>query len=75
MPNEDKTGPTGEGPMTGRKLGQCGGGQGQGQGLGCGRHLRGRRFCQTDLMSKEEKRQAIGQEIIALQKELEELEK
>lgn len=76
MPNKDKTGPMGEGPMTGRLLGQCENGEEQGRrGFGCGRHLHGRRFCQTDLMPKEEKCQAIKQEIADLQKELEELEK
>ncbi len=48
MPNRDKTGPEGKGPMTGRKLGLCtdgpagsagrGLGRGQGQGQGRGRN-------------------------------------
>lgn len=38
MPNQDRTGPLGQGPMTGNGLGRCGGGQGRGQGgYGMGR--------------------------------------
>ncbi|PKL31255.1 hypothetical protein CVV43_03275 [Candidatus Saccharibacteria bacterium HGW-Saccharibacteria-1] len=40
MPNLDKTGPTGQGPMTGRKLGNCQTCEGQHKGMarcrGCG---------------------------------------
>lgn len=47
MPGFDRTGPMGQGPMTGGGFGQCGGArrvaQGWGQGLGRGRG-RGRRF-------------------------------
>lgn len=32
MPNQDRTGPLGQGPMTGGGFGRCGGGQGRGQG-------------------------------------------
>ena len=46
MPNNDKTGPEGKGPMTGRGLGSCGNGvpadgrgQGRGRGLGAGKGL------------------------------------
>lgn len=57
MPNYDRTGPTGKGPMTGRGLGKCkdaktniDGADKKGQGLGpCGQGLRrglGRRFAQ-----------------------------
>jgi hypothetical protein len=51
MPGGDRTGPLGEGPMTGRGLGSCGGGAGAGfagpgarMGLGRGRGFRGGRF-------------------------------
>ena len=30
MPNRDKTGPLGQGPLTGRGFGPCGGGKGLG---------------------------------------------
>ena len=41
MPRLDKTGPSGQGPMTGRGLGSCGAGAGAGAGAGRGR---GNRF-------------------------------
>ena len=52
MPRGDRTGPLGEGPMTGRQLGFCAGYQGAGYGRGPGRGFgrgylgrgRGRRF-------------------------------
>ncbi|NTV41364.1 MAG: DUF5320 domain-containing protein [Candidatus Moranbacteria bacterium] len=73
MPNNDETGPAGARAMTGRKMGQCGGGQGQGRGRGgC---FGEKRRCQIDSMPVEEKRQIIEQEIIDLKKELEDLEK
>ncbi|HOR57784.1 MAG TPA: DUF5320 family protein, partial [bacterium] len=31
MPRQDGTGPTGQGPMTGRGMGPCGGGMGYGR--------------------------------------------
>lgn len=43
MPNRDKTGPQGEGPKTGRQLGNCEGAEPQ-QGFGRGRRLCGRGF-------------------------------
>lgn len=46
MPNRNGTGPTGQGPKTGRGLGPCGDGtpRGAGQGLGRGANApRGRR--------------------------------
>ena len=36
MPNRDRTGPNGAGPLTGRGLGPCGGGQRFGRGRGFG---------------------------------------
>jgi Family of unknown function (DUF5320) len=43
MPNFNGTGPRGEGPMTGRGMGSCGG-QTRGRGQGCGRGFGFRRF-------------------------------
>jgi hypothetical protein len=37
MPRLDGTGPRGQGPITGRGLGPCGGGYGRGRGMGYGR--------------------------------------
>jgi hypothetical protein len=77
MPNNDKTGPTGAGAMTGRKLGHCSVGQesGFGRGRGRGGCCCGRGQNQFDSLSKEEKSAAIEQEIFDLKKELEELGK
>jgi len=36
MPNKDKTGPLGQGPVTGRGMGSCGKGMGWGRGYGFG---------------------------------------
>lgn len=36
MPNRDKTGPAGQGPLTGRGIGPCGGGKGLGRSFGRG---------------------------------------
>ena len=53
MPQGDKTGPAGQGPMTGRKMGSCASRKeselkeirfGRGLGLGMGRGSRGRGF-------------------------------
>jgi len=46
MPKLDKTGPMGQGPMTGRGMGNCGAerGLGWGRGCGCGGGLFGRMF-------------------------------
>ncbi len=56
MPNMDKTGPQGLGPMTGRGMGPCGGGmrRGCGRGFGMGRGFGYRR--QVTLTKDEEKK-------------------
>ena len=41
MPNFDRTGPHGQGPMTGRGMGRCGNGAGTGAGFGQGRGFGG----------------------------------
>jgi len=51
MPNLDGAGPTGQGPMTGRGMGNCAGAKpAQGRGMGCGR---GMRTCQLSLEEQE----------------------
>lgn len=50
MPRFDRTGPNGQGPLTGRGLGPCGRGIGFRQGFG-----RGFNFRQPQLTKKEEK--------------------
>ncbi len=41
MPNRNGTGPMGNGPMSGRGMGRCGGGRGAGNGRGLGLARRG----------------------------------
>jgi len=60
MPNEDKTGPEGKGPKTGRQMGSCDGAvpecpRGRGLGMGRGRGMgRGFRRSNTDTQEKKE---------------------
>lgn len=60
MPRGDRTGPMGEGPMTGLRRGQCadndvgfGRGFGLGRGRGFGRGIGGRWFSGTSTQSEE----------------------
>ena len=82
MPRQDKTGPLGYGPRTGRGLGPCGGGTGYGMGRGFGRGFG--RFCgyspyQPRVTEKEEKGilneevDILEEEIKAIKKRLDEL--
>ena len=52
MPGYDRTGPSGQGPMTGRGLGACGGGMQRGFGRG---YKRGFGFRRMPLTEKNEK--------------------
>ena len=61
MPGLDKTGPQGQGPMTGRGFGPCGGGRGCGYGNGYGYR---RFFTQT------EEKEMLQQEAEMLEQEL-----
>ena len=69
MPKLDKTGPMGQGPRTGRGLGNCSGGQGlgwgRGYGCGCGGGLFGRMF-----YTKEERNELLKNREIMLENEL-----
>ena len=61
MPYRDETGPQGQGPLTGRGFGSCGGGRGLrgGSGFGRGRGRgfgRGSRFWSRPLTKEEEKK-------------------
>jgi len=86
MPNNDRTGPQGKGPKTGRQLGNCEGaslvetgsrfGQGFGRGFGCGRGM-GRGFgCRNGFGRGYRKQAPITQdeEKKILEAELKELE-
>ena len=76
MPALDKTGPQGQGPMTGRGLGPCGRSRGMGFGRcrGYGKGL-GRYFGWNAPQTKEEKTEDIQAYKKALQEEMEEVDK
>lgn len=65
MPNRDKTGPMGQGPVTGRGFGPCGKGKGQGFGFRLGRGF-ARGLCRFQSLIDYRK---------ALEKELEDVKK
>ncbi len=89
MPNGDGTGPSGQGPRTGRGIGLCNGydmpgSANQGRGLGpCGRGLRlrqGNRFRQRVVPvirepTKTEEKAFLKEEETLLKEELKEIEK
>ncbi len=78
MPAFDKTGPQGQGPMTGRGMGRCGSGvrmgRGMGQCLGYGRGL-GRYFGWNAPITIEEQKEDLSEYKKALLEELEDIEK
>ncbi|MDH7476256.1 MAG: DUF5320 domain-containing protein [Microgenomates group bacterium] len=78
MPNMDKTGPQGQGPMTGRGLGRCGIGFERRMGYYFrGRYGRGLGRCYgwNEPETAEEKRKDLEDYQKALQEELEDVEK
>jgi len=82
MPNRDKTGPSGAGPLTGRGFGPCGSPNkfacGCGCGCGCGRGFGrglGRFFGWNQPQTKEEQAQALSDYRQALEEELEDTQK
>ena len=73
MPRMDGTGPMGQGPRTGRSLGNC-----QGTGRGLGRSLgkgRGRFSFADKSLTKEEQKKSLLDEKERIEKELSNLEK
>lgn len=75
MPRLDRTGPQGNGPMTGRGMGRCGNlRSGLGRCFGFGRGL-GRYFGFNAPQTKEEKIKDVEEYRKALQEELEDAEK
>lgn len=78
MPNRDQTGSVGQGPLTGRGFGPCGGGRGLSRGFGCGRGFGrglGRYFGWNEPQTKEEQTQALVDYRKALEEELEDVKK
>ena len=76
MPNKDKTGPRGMGPMTGRGMGPCADayGPGLGRGRGYGRAMCGWGYRQFRAMPKAERKEVLEQELEDLKGELEMVE-
>ncbi len=71
MPNQDRTGPLGQGPLTGRGLGPCGRGLARGKGFGRGF---GFRAIQPQITEAQEK-QILKQELEAIKAEQTEIQK
>ena len=79
MPAQDRTGPLGQGPLTGRRLGLCGGGMGQGFGRGRGFGFRARTMQampiqQPVVITEKQEKQFLEQELTALKEEIKEIE-
>ena len=85
MPGQDRTGPRGEGPLSGRGLGPCGRGlargrgfgRGFGRGLGLGRGAgfgRGFGWNEPVELSKEEQKKILEAEKQEIDKRLKEIE-
>jgi len=79
MPQFDKTGPAGNGPQTGRGMGQCGPGQrGAGMaygrcGCGCGPGRFGGRYPVQPKLTKEEETEILNEEAEMLEGDLKEI--
>ncbi len=88
MPRGDGTGPLGEGPLTGRRMGYCAGfsvpgfmNPGFGRGFGRGFRYRARfaqripvRWSQPQALTKAEEKQLLQEELKALKQEMREIE-
>ena len=77
MPGFDGTGPSGEGPMTGRGLGYCRGFFRRGRGFGRGFRMRARMIpvVQEPQMTEAEEKSYLKQELELLKQETQEIEK
>ena len=80
MPAQDGTGPNGQGPMTGRGLGPCGGGMRRGFGRGFGRgygwRCRGRVLDTTQVnLTKQDERKILEAELKEIELEKQEIAK
>ncbi len=73
MPGLDKTGPNGEGPLTGRGLGPCG--RGLAFRRGFGRRIGFRRFRPALEITDKEEKEILQEELKAMENEKKEIEK
>lgn len=73
MPGQDRTGPLGQGPLTGRGLGLCGGGRGigfrRGFGRGCGRGFGWRVGAEQVTLTKEQEKKILEAELAEIEAE------
>jgi len=81
MPGQDRTGPLGQGPLTGRGLGPCGRGMGRGLGIGRGRGFGWRArtmqimpIQQPAVITEKQEKEFLEQELSALKEEMREIE-
>ena len=72
MPRQDGTGPLGQGALTGRGLGPCGGGMRRGFGRSCGR---GVGFRRSITLTKDEEKKILEAELKEVDLEKQETEK
>jgi len=72
MPRFDGTGPMGQGPMTGRGLGSCGGGMGYGRGQGRGFGFRRFFSRKEEVKDLETYKEDLKAELKAVEEELRE---
>ena len=82
MPQGDRTGPNGQGPMTGRRMGFCSGSNtpgcmnsGFGRGLGRGRGFgRQQAFMQPQVITESQEKEMLKQELEAITAEQTEIQ-
>ena len=81
MPGQDRTGPLGQGPLTGKGLGLCGGGLGKGFGRGRGFGWRARvtqampiQQAQPTVITEKQEKEFLEQDLTALKEEMKEIE-
>jgi len=74
MPNKDRTGPLGQGSMTGKGLGPCGCGMRRGFGQGFGRG-QGLRYSRQVTLTEAEQKKIFEAELKEIETEKQEIEK
>jgi len=81
MPGQDRTGPLGQGPLTGRGLGPCGRGMGRGLGMGRGRGFGWRArtmqimpIQQPTVITEKQEKEFLEQELTVLKEEMKDIE-
>ena len=76
MPNNDRTGPAGQGPMTGRGLESCGGGMRKGCNRGFGRGIGFRaRYTTPVTLTKDEEKKILEADLKDIEVEKETIQK